>query len=198
MSKNCLLFPPRCACVAGKTWQFLDESPGDADFEQALEENQTVLTKKRLRAKALRNALADLRSARPHLSEPTTEYHNGRAVTNDVDDATLDAADNATSISSTAVGVSSSQEGSTFTPNTAGVTASESSTSGAETDALTNDIGDTNIASLRLHPTATTATTSGDENSSTTGTESGQTGVGINSVDSSSSGVVVHDGGVTL
>lgn len=48
--------------------QFLEETPGDEDLEQALEENKLVLVKKRHRIKALRNAVSDLRAQRPHLA----------------------------------------------------------------------------------------------------------------------------------
>lgn len=49
--------------------QFLGDNPGDPDLEQALQENQEALVKKRCRAKALRDAIAVLRSANPHLAE---------------------------------------------------------------------------------------------------------------------------------
>lgn len=50
--------------------QFLEETPGDADLVQALEENKTVLVKKRHRVKALQYAISDLKSQRPHLAAP--------------------------------------------------------------------------------------------------------------------------------
>jgi len=47
--------------------QFLKEAPGDEDLEQALEENKLVLVKKRHRIKALRSAISDLKTQRPHM-----------------------------------------------------------------------------------------------------------------------------------
>lgn len=51
--------------------QFLEETPGDADLEQALEENKVVLVKKRHRIKGLRNVISDLKAQRPHLAVAT-------------------------------------------------------------------------------------------------------------------------------
>eukprot|EP00903_Cladosiphon_okamuranus_P005772 g5720.t1 len=48
--------------------QFLEETSGDQDLEQALEENKLALVKKRHRIKALRNAISDLKAQRPHLA----------------------------------------------------------------------------------------------------------------------------------
>lgn len=48
--------------------KFLEETPGDQDLEQALEENKLVLVKKRHRIKALRNAISELKTQRPHLT----------------------------------------------------------------------------------------------------------------------------------
>ena len=46
----------------------MEETPGDADLEQAVAENKLVLVKKRHRIKALRNAISDLRAQHPHLA----------------------------------------------------------------------------------------------------------------------------------
>lgn len=46
----------------------MEETPGDKDLEQAVEENKLVLVKKRHRIKALRNAIFDLKAQRPHLA----------------------------------------------------------------------------------------------------------------------------------
>lgn len=52
--------------------QFLDETPGDTDVEEAIDENKLVLVKKRHRIDALRNAISDLRTQRPHMAGPTS------------------------------------------------------------------------------------------------------------------------------
>eukprot|EP00752_Nemacystus_decipiens_P018611 g16686.t1 len=71
--------------------QFLGETPGDEDLQQALEENKLVLVKKRHRIKALRNAISDLRAQRPHLasaaSNPNTPGASGGAGGNNDGDA---------------------------------------------------------------------------------------------------------------
>lgn len=51
-------------------WQFLAESAGDKDLEQALEENKEILVRKRHRVKLLKRAISELKSQRPHLNEP--------------------------------------------------------------------------------------------------------------------------------
>lgn len=62
-------FHARCPhCFGGGRVQFLEETPGDEDLEQALAENKLVLVKRRHRIKALRNAISDLKSQRPHLA----------------------------------------------------------------------------------------------------------------------------------
>lgn len=62
----------------GTPTQFLDESPGDKDLEQAQEENKLVLTKKRNRVKALRNAIADLKMYHPHLKNAAAATNSQR------------------------------------------------------------------------------------------------------------------------
>lgn len=57
----CLIDPPLCFIHD----QYLEQTPGDSDFEEALKENEVVVLKKQARSDDLRQAIAELQGCLP-------------------------------------------------------------------------------------------------------------------------------------